>query len=40
MLALLAVGRTSGLVVDCGHMETTALPVSPESFENLDLKSF
>jgi hypothetical protein len=40
MLALLAVGRTSGLVVDCGQMETTALPVSPDSRENFNLKSF
>lgn len=28
MLALLATGRTSGLVVDCGQQETVALPVS------------
>ncbi|KAG8834823.1 hypothetical protein FRC17_006931 [Serendipita sp. 399] len=27
MLSLLAAGRTSGLVVDCGHLETVALPI-------------
>ncbi|CCA68903.1 related to fungal specific actin related protein-Laccaria bicolor [Serendipita indica DSM 11827] len=28
LLALIAVGRTSGLVVDSGHLETYALPIS------------
>lgn len=28
LLSLLAVGRITGLVVDCGHLESVALPVS------------
>jgi actin-related protein 10 len=27
LLALLSVGRITGLVIDCGELETTALPV-------------
>ncbi|KAG8826416.1 hypothetical protein FRC19_008983 [Serendipita sp. 401] len=27
MLSLFAAGRTSGLVLDCGHLETTVLPI-------------
>ena len=27
LLSLLSVGRITGLVVDCGHLESTALPV-------------
>lgn len=29
LLALLATGRTTGLVVDVGHLETVILPVGP-----------
>ena len=28
LLALLTTGESTGLVVDCGHLETTVLPVS------------
>ena len=28
LLSLLAVGRITGLVLDCGHLETTVIPVS------------
>ena len=31
VLALLASGRITGLVLDCGHLETTVLPVCPSS---------
>ena len=27
LLSLLCVGRITGLVIDCGHLESTALPV-------------
>lgn len=29
LLSLFAVGKITGLVLDCGHLESTALPVSP-----------
>jgi actin-related protein 10 len=29
----LAVGRITGLVLDCGHLESTALPVRPDRFK-------
>lgn len=32
LLSLLAVGRITGLVLDCGHLESTALPVSINLF--------
>ena len=28
LLSLFAVGRITGLVIDCGHLESVALPVS------------
>jgi actin-related protein 10 len=28
LLALLTIGQTTGLVIDCGHLEMTVLPVS------------
>lgn len=31
LLALLSVGRITGLVIDCGQLESTVLPVSPPS---------
>jgi len=32
MLALLTTGRTTGLVIDVGHLETTVLPVNTITF--------
>ena len=31
LLALMAAGAVTGLVVDVGHLETTVLPVRPSS---------
>jgi actin-related protein 10 len=37
LLSLLSVGRLTGLVVDCGYLESTALPVRP--IDSIDLSS-
>jgi actin-related protein 10 len=29
LLSLVSVGRSTGIVVDCGHLETCVVPVSP-----------
>jgi hypothetical protein len=34
LLSLIGVGRTTGIVVDCGHLETSVLPVSLDTRSN------
>lgn len=40
LLSLLAVGRITGLVLDCGHLESTALPVRLVNLSYLSVNAF